>query len=53
MIDDKVVGDTRDPGREFSGVGVAALLDSSDGFYKSLLKDIVGNIAIFDDVENR
>ena len=45
------MGNAGDPCREFAGVGVSVLLDGCDCLDESLLKDVVCNIFVFDDVE--
>ena len=51
-VDDEIVGDTRNPGRELAVLGVASLLDGHNGLDKGLLKDVVGQLFVFDNVEN-
>lgn len=47
IIDDEVVGYTRNPSEELSVFGVSALLNSKDSFNESLLENIVGDVFVF------
>lgn len=51
IIDNKVVGNPRDPCRKLPGISIPTLTDGHDGLHESLLEYIIGNILYFDDVE--
>ena len=48
----QVMRDSRYPGREFSVLGISALLDGRDSLDEGLLKDIVGHVLVFDYAED-
>ena len=48
MVDHLVVGDPQDPRKELAVIGIAAVVDHTNGFDESLLENIVRDIAILD-----
>lgn len=52
VVDDQIVGYTRDPCRKFPRFRVAPLLDRQDRLYEGVLEDIVGHILVLYDPQD-
>jgi len=48
VVDHLVVGDAQNPREELAVIGITALVDHTDGFDESFLKNILGDIAVLD-----